>query len=160
LTATSPLSATNISSGVDTSLSGGYWSLFFAELARSAITSTNLLKPSIWELAKATNSEILAAAGNYSGLQNSDNMVLIKKAAVEVGNGTSSFLSKCTLASVTLTTAVNDRFKNANTNIKLSPSASELNQMVEELKFSIGLIQNKGQNPTSVTSRTLSTCPA
>lgn len=159
LTATSPLSATNASSGINTSLSGGYWSLFFAELARSATTSTSLLKPSIWELAKATNSEILAAAGSYNSLQNSDNMVLIKKAAVEVGNGTSSFLSKCTLASSTLTTAMNDRFKNANTNIKLSPSESELSQMVEELKFSIGLIQNKGQNPTSVSARTLSTCP-
>lgn len=159
LTATSPLSATNASSGVNTSLPGGYWSLFFAELARSATTSTNLLKPSIWELVKATNSEILSAAGSYSSLQNSDNMVSIKKAVVDVGNGTSSYLSKCTLASATLSTAMNDRFKNANTNIKLSPSASELSQMVEELKYSIGLIQNKGQNPTSVSSRTLSTCP-
>lgn len=159
LTATSPLSSSNVSSGVNTSLSGGYWSLFFAEMARSATTGTNLLKPSIWELTKATNSEILAASGSYSGLQNSDNMVLIKKAVVDVGNGASSFLSKCTLASASLSTSMNDRFKNANTNIKLSPSTSELSQMVEELKFSIGLIQNKGQNPASVSSRTLSTCP-
>ena len=160
LTATSPMSAANASSGVNTSLSGGYWSLFFAEMARSATTSTNLLKPSVWELAKATHAEIAGMAGKYSGLQNSDNLVLLKTAAVQVGNGTSSFLSKCTLASATLTTTMNDRFKNASTNIKLSPTSAELSQMVEELNYSIGLIQNKGLNPASVTSRKLSTCPA
>jgi len=159
LTVTIPLSTTNLSAGVNTSLSGGYWSLFYAELARAATTSTNLLKPSVWELTKATQAEIVGMAGSYSGLQNSDNLVLIKAASVQVGNGTSSFLSKCTLASATLTTAMNDRYKNASTNIKLSPTISELSQMVEELKYSIGLIQNKGLNPASVSSRKLSTCP-
>jgi hypothetical protein len=159
LTATSPLSTTTVASGVNTSLSGGYWSLFFAEMARSATTGTNLLKPSVWELAKATQAEILGAAGSYTSLQNSDNMVLIKKAAVEVGNGASSFLGKCTLASATLSTAINERFKNASSNIKLTPTTAELNQMVEELNYSIGLIQNKGLSPASVSSRKLSTCP-
>ncbi len=159
LTVTSPLSSTTVGSGVNTSLSGGYWSLFFAELARASTTATHLLKPSVWELVKATHAEIVGMAGTYTALQNSDNAVVIKKAGVEVGNGTSSFLSKCTLISATLTTAMNDRFKNASSNIKVSPSTAELSQMVEELKFSIGQLQNKGQNPASFTSRALSTCP-
>jgi len=159
LTATSPLSSANVSSGVNTSLSGGYWSLFFAELARASITATHLLKPSVWELVKATHAEIVGMAGTYTALQNSNNAVVIKNAGVQVGNGTSSFLSNCILISSALTTAMNERFKNANSSIKLSPTTAELNQMVEELKFSIGLLQNKGQNPASFTSRTLSTCP-
>jgi hypothetical protein len=113
----------------------------------------------VWELVKATHAEIVGMAGTYTALQNSNNAVVIKNAGVQVGNGTSSFLSNCILISSALTTAMNERFKNANSSIKLSPTSAELNQMVEELKFSIGLLQNKGQNPASFTSRTLSTCP-
>ena len=161
LTATSPLSSTQVAAGVNTSLSGGYWSLYFAELARSATAAGHLLRPTLWEMTKATHAEILSKKGSYASLSNSDNVVVLKKALVAVGDDDSSFLSKCTRLSSTLSTDINTRFKNASTRMKfdLATGSTELEQMVEELRFSIGLIQNKGHTPAAFAARTLSTCP-
>ena len=161
LTATSPLSSAKVAAGVNTSLSGGYWSLYFAELARASTAATHLLRPTLWEMTKATHAEILSKNASYASLSDSDNVVVLKKALVAVGDDDSSFLSKCTRLSSSLSTDINTRFKNASSRMKfnIATGATELEQMVEELRFSIGLIQNKGQTPASFASRTLATCP-
>lgn len=149
LLAPSVLSSSTKSTGINLSQAGGYYGLFLAELSK-AVSTENTPRSSL-DLAKslfnhAAALKALVSAGTINNtnpvpaavttfLASSDLLAIKTATSATVSNGNSTFLNTCKTLPDQDALVLNPLFANAFTLNNVTPSASDVAQMVLDLTF-------------------------
>lgn len=118
---------------------GGYWGLFFAELAVAAATDPDTPR-SLLEISKSLHNNVRSLKAGT--LPSADfvklkDFVQIQKATQALKSGSSATINRCITIDQTISSAANSMFGTATTQYELAPSYKEVANMRDSFGFGL-----------------------
>lgn len=137
---------------------GGYWGVFFAELANAAANDPDSQR-SLREISTSLFNNVRSfKAGTLTADAFVDlkDFIQVQKATQAMKTGTSAFINRCTTIDESISTAANSLFGSAKTQYKLAPTSTVVANMRDS--FSLGLNYQLNANKADLRFDTAANC--
>jgi len=137
---------------------GGYWGVFFAELANAAATDP-VFSRTLLEISTSLHNNVRSLkAGTITSAAFIDlkEFIQIQIATQAMKSGSSVFINRCITIDQTISSAANSLFGTATTQYKLAPSSTEVANMRDS--FGFGLNYQLNAYKADLPYETASTC--
>jgi hypothetical protein len=137
---------------------GGYWGVFFAELANAAANDPDSQR-SLREISTSLFNNVRSfKAGSLTADAFVDlkDFIQVQKATQAMKTGTSAFINRCTTIDQSISTAANSLFGSAKTQYKLAPTSTVVANMRDS--FSLGLNYQLNANKADLSFDTTTNC--